>query len=241
VEAEVAENEGLHRSGAASKETVLNIAKWKDVWRRFSGSGAYPHELAFVLLLPLRRFLLSPETLIRHLHLTHTSRVLELGPGPGFFSIPVARAIPNGRLELVDIQIEMLRKARRRIRRAGAHNIGYTRATGVALPFLGSTFDVAFLVTVLGEVPDPRACVLSIAQVLRPGGWLVVAELAGDPDALTEQQLRDFTVSSGLQFVEVSHLSRGLIAIFRRQSNDDLLGAQRHERIDARGAAGRQI
>ncbi len=35
-----------------------------------------------------------------------------MGPGPGFFSIDVARAIPEGRLELVDIQIEMLQKAR---------------------------------------------------------------------------------------------------------------------------------
>src|SRR5437867_767524 len=24
----------------------MNVARWKDVWRRFSGRGTYPHELA---------------------------------------------------------------------------------------------------------------------------------------------------------------------------------------------------
>ena len=195
----------------------MDVGKWKDVWRRFSGRGAYPHELSLLLLLPLRRFVLSPETLIRYLHLAPSSRVLEVGPGPGFFSIAVARAIPNGRLELVDLQIEMLTKARRRIRRAGAHNIGYTRANAVTLPFRSNTFDAAFLVAVLGEVPDPKACLASIAQVLRPGGLLAIAELAGDPDALTETQLRALAETTALEFVEVSHLSRSLIASFRRE------------------------
>src|SRR5881296_3757293 len=97
----------------------MNVKKWKDVWRRFSGRGTYPHELAIMLLFPLRRLVLAPEGLVRHLHLTHASHVLEVGSGPGFFSIAVARAVPRGRLDLVDIQMEMLQTARRRLRRAG--------------------------------------------------------------------------------------------------------------------------
>ena len=161
----------------------MNVAKWRGVWSRFSGRGTYPHELAAMLLFPLRRIVFSPEKLIRHLHLTRTSRVLEVGPGPGFFSIDVARAIPEGRLELVDIQLEMLEKARGRLRRAGVCNTGYTQASAVTLPFRSDAFDVAFLVAVLGEVSDPKACLVSIADVLRPGGLLSVAELPGDPDS----------------------------------------------------------
>jgi ubiquinone/menaquinone biosynthesis C-methylase UbiE len=103
---------------------VIMAAKWRDVWRRFSGRGVYPHELAPILLLPLRRFVLSPEKLIASLHLTPSSRVLEIGPGPGFFSVGVAKAIPDGRLDLVDIQREMLQKARRRVGKAGVSNAG---------------------------------------------------------------------------------------------------------------------
>ena len=196
----------------------MNVAKWKDVWRRFSGRGTYPHELAVMLLFPLRRIVLSPEGLVRHLHLTRASRVLEVGPGPGFFSIDVARAIPRGRLELIDIQLEMLQKARRRLRRAGVQHAGYTQANAVKLPFRSGAFDVAFLVAVLGEVPDPKACLVSIADVLRSGGLLSVAELPGDPDALTEAQLRTLTQGTGLEFVESVPVSRGLLASFRRQA-----------------------
>ena len=199
----------------------MNVAKWKDVWSRFSGRGTYPHELAVMLLFPLRRMVFSPETLVRHLHLTRSSRVLELGPGPGFFSIDVARAIPQGRLELVDIQLEMLQKARGRLRRAGVRNTGYTRANAVTLPFRSGAFDVAFLVAVLGEVPDPKACLASIAAVLRPGGLLSVVELPGDPDAATEEQLRTLTLGTGLEFVDSLRVSRGFLASFRRQAKND--------------------
>lgn len=160
---------------------------------------------------------LSPERLVDHLQLTGASRVLEVGPGPGFFSIVVARAVPQGRLELVDIQLEMLLKARRRLRRAGIHNTGFTQASAVTLPFRSGAFDVVFLVAVLGEVPDPKACVASIADVLRPGGLLSVAELPGDPDALTEDQLRALMHGTGLEFVESVRVSRSLLVNFRRR------------------------
>jgi ubiquinone/menaquinone biosynthesis C-methylase UbiE len=198
----------------------VNVAQWKDVWRRFSGRGTYPHELAVMLLFPLRRIVLSPETLVRHLHLTPTSRVLEVGPGPGFFSIDVAQAIPQGRLELVDIQREMLRKARGRLHRAGVRNTGYTQANGVTLPFRSGAFDVAFLVAVLGEIPDPKACLTSIVDVLRPGGLLLVAELPGDPDAVTEEPLRTLTQGTGFTFVDSLRVSRGFLASFRREATN---------------------
>jgi len=198
----------------------MNVAKWKDVWRRFSGQGTYPHELAVMLLFPLRRVVFSPQNLVRHLHLTRTSRVLEVGPGPAFFSIDVAQAIPHGRLELVDIQLEMLHKARRRLRRAGVRNTGYAQANAVRLPFRSGAFDVVFLVAVLGEVSDPKACLVSIADVLQPGGLLVVAELPGDPDAITEERLRTPTQVTGLEFGNSQRVSGCFLASLRREANN---------------------
>lgn len=194
----------------------MTVSTWKDVWRRFSGRGVYPHQLAAMLLFPLRRIVLSPEKLVQHLRLTPNSRVLEVGPGPGFFSIHVARAVPQGRLELVDIQLEMLQKARGRLRRAGVRNAGCAQANGVALPFRAGSFDVAFLVAVLGEVRDPNACLASVTDVLRPGGLLAVAELPGDPDALTVEQLQAVTQGIELEFVESRRVSRGVLTSFRR-------------------------
>jgi ubiquinone/menaquinone biosynthesis C-methylase UbiE len=170
-----------------------------------------------MLLLPFRRIVLSPEQLLRHLELNRMSRVLEVGPGPGFFSVDVAQAIPQGRLELVDVQGEMLRKARRRLQKAGVTNVGYTQATATQLPFRLGTFDVVFLVAVLGEVPDPHACLTSIADVLRARGLLLVAELPGDPDALMQAELRQLAQGTGLEFAQSVRVSRSVITSFRRK------------------------
>jgi ubiquinone/menaquinone biosynthesis C-methylase UbiE len=186
--------------------------------RSFVGRGVYPHRLAFLLLLPFRRMQLSPAKLVRHLHLSPSERVLELGPGPGFFSIDVARAIPDGHLTLVDIQREMLQKARRRFQRTRVRNVGYVQADGVALPFHAGEFDVIFLVAALGEVSNPKSCLLSISRVLRPGGRLSIAEVAGDPDALREEDLKPLVQDTCLEFVRSEYLRGGFIAVFRRRS-----------------------
>jgi uncharacterized protein len=190
------------------------LERWRDVWRRFSGEGTYPHELSPFLLFPLRRLVLSPEQLVEQLQLTPSSRVLEVGPGPGYFSRTVARAVPSGRLVLLDIQREMLAKARHRLSGAGLRAL-CVQAGAAALPFAAASFDVAFLVAVLGEVSTPGACVADVARVLRPGGLLVIAELPGDPDALTEPRLRGLSEGTGLAFVASRRVSRALVTTFR--------------------------
>jgi ubiquinone/menaquinone biosynthesis C-methylase UbiE len=194
----------------------MNVRQWRDVWRRFAGRGAYPYQLAFLLLLPFRRIVLSPNELVERLHLTETSRVLELGPGPGFFSLAVARHLPRGRLYLMDLQREMLNKARRRLQRSGLNNASFVQADAAALPLANDVLDVAFLVAVLGEVSDPRACLASLAPCLRPGGILSITELAGDPDALTESQAEALARAAGLQPIERFPNRGGFTANFRK-------------------------
>jgi len=192
------------------------LGKWRDIWARLSGPGAYPHELSGFLLLPFRRLVFSPGQLVAHLQLTRRSRVLEIGPGPGFFSPAVARGVPDGRLELVDIQREMLLKARHRLRARGLSHVGFTQCGADALPFAAGSFDVVFLVAVLGEVPDPAACMRAVAHVLRRGGRLVCAELPGDPDALGVDDLRALTADSGLSLTSSTRVGRATVTTFEK-------------------------
>ena len=195
----------------------MAMSDWRDAWRRFSGRGACPYEFSFTLLFPLRSIILSPGKLVSRLHLTAASRVLELGPGPGFFSIRVARSIPRGHLYLVDLQREMLDKARRRLRRVGLENASFTQADATALPFAPGVFDVAFLVAVLGEVPDPGACLESLHRALRPYGVLSVTELPGDPDAIAEPDLLAMVSAKGFEHFETFPVrGRGFTANFRK-------------------------
>src|SRR5919106_419571 len=104
-------------------------------------------------------------------------RVLEIGPGTGYHSLPVARWIsPGGTLEVVDVIPEWLDHTVREAERRGLTNIVPTRADAISLPFEDRTFDCAFLVQVLGEVPDRGAALRELGRVLRPGGRVVVGE-----------------------------------------------------------------
>ena len=189
---------------------------WREVWEHFKGRGAYPHQLAFLLLNPLRSLLFSPRELVARLRLTANSRVLELGPGPGFFSVHIARRIPRGHLCLVDLQREMLEKARARIRHAGVSNVSFAQASANALPFAREVFDAAYLVTVLGEVPDAAACVVQLRDVLRGGGLLSITELAGDPDAMTEGGIAALAKAANLEHSETLTKRFGFTINFRK-------------------------
>lgn len=91
-------------------KNIFSVARWRDVLNRLSGQGVYPYEFAFLLDIPLRKLILSPQKVADHLHLTSHAQVLEIGPGSGYFSGEVARKIPEGQLTLLDIPSEMLDK-----------------------------------------------------------------------------------------------------------------------------------
>jgi len=164
------------------------------------GVGYFPHELSFFINNPIRRLLIAPEEFAERLPLEATSRVLEVGPGSGYFSVEIARRVPDGHLELFDLQPEMLAKARRHLEAAGLGNVGYTQGDATALPFPDSDFDVAFLVAVLGEVPDEAACLQSLYRVLRPGGVVVFHEHLPDPDFSPLPKLREAVEARGFVF-----------------------------------------
>ena len=129
-------------------------------------------------------------------------RVLEVGPGTGYYALPVAEWLgPDGTLEIFDLQQEMLDHTLRRASEEGVRNIEPRRGDARELPNAEATFDAAYLVAVLGEIPDPDAALRQLARVLKPGGRLVVGELFGDPHMVTERALRVRADKAGLRFV----------------------------------------
>ena len=184
---------------------------------RQQGKSPFPYQAAFMINNPVRRALLKPTRIVDKLGLAGSEHVLELGPGPGFFSVEIARRLTDGRLELFDIQPEMLEMARRQLERAGLSDVGFTAGQASdGLPFPDNTFDVAFLAAVIGEVPDQQACVRSLGQVLKPVGRLVFVELFPDPDRLSVRELRDLVEPENFEFVEATGNRWEDVVRFRR-------------------------
>lgn len=157
-----------------------------------------------------RAFVELPHPLITRAHLREAltvmpgSRVLEIGPGTGYYSLPVAEWLgPDGHLELLDLQPEMLEHVAGRAAQRGLdERLGLTRADARAIPLPDASFDAAYLVMVLGEIPEPGGALSELARVVRPDGRIVVGELALDPHVVLPAALARLAQDAGLRVEE---------------------------------------
>jgi len=127
-------------------------------------------------------------------------RVLEIGPGTGYYTLDIAEWVGgNGTVEIFDLQQQMLDHTMRRVAERDLLNVTPTQGDAQSLPYEGESFDAAVLITVLGEIPDSEQALREIARVLRPGGRLVVGELLGDPHFVSPGALEARAAVAGLR------------------------------------------
>jgi ubiquinone/menaquinone biosynthesis C-methylase UbiE len=159
--------------------------------------SAYPPWATRYLEGSLRRRFAGAEQTLRRSGLEPGMCVLEVGPGGGYLSEQASSMLgEKGHLVCLDLQVEMLHKVRERL---GAARAGLVQASGSSLPLRDGSFDLVFLVTVLGEIPDKRAAMAELARVLRPGGTLAVTEAFPDPDYVRTPVLRRLAREAGLE------------------------------------------
>jgi SAM-dependent methyltransferase len=126
-------------------------------------------------------------------------RILEIGPGTGYYTLALAEWIEDGELEILDIQPEMLDHTMRNVRSRGLTNVSSSLADATRLPYPDASFDAAILVTVFGEISDGDAALREVHRVLKPEGRLVVGEIAvGDPHFTRSSSLRARAEGAGL-------------------------------------------
>ena len=141
-------------------------------------------------------------------------RVLEVGPGPGYFSVDLAKAVSEGSVVLCDLQTEMLDLARRRT--ADARNVAMVQGDAASLPFAAGSFDAVLLVAMLGEVPDQQACVHEIRRVSRLGATVTVAETRRDSDFIEFRRLSSLFATAGFGLVGRHGFAWEYVARFER-------------------------
>jgi len=182
---------------ALAAAAVVGAAFW---WARTHPS-ACPYSQRWMLDVPRPGH--TSAKLIALLRPMAGERILELGPGTGIFTLPVAEALaPGGRLGAFDLQQEMLDHLMGLARERGVANIDPVQGDATQLPYADHWFDGAFLVTVLGEIPDQDAALRELRRVLKPGGRVVFGETVFDPHVVTPGALRRRAEAAGFSFEE---------------------------------------
>jgi len=182
----------MRRLALVAGAAVLGAALW---WRK--NPSACPYSQRFWVEAP--HPFITRARLCEILDPQPGERLLEIGPGTGYYTLPVSGWLsPGGTLDVLDVQQEMLDHTLRRAREDGIDNITATLADARELPFPDDSFDGAYLVTVLGEVPDQDAALRELRRVVRPGGRVVVGELFGDPHMVTHAALARRAEPAGL-------------------------------------------
>ncbi len=128
-------------------------------------------------------------------------RVLEIGPGTGYYTLDMAEWVGGeGRVEIFDLQQEFLDHVIARAGERGLANVVPTQGDATALPYEDASVDAVVLTAVLGEIPDPLAALREIRRVLKPDGRLIVGELFGDPHFTTQASLECQAGEAGLAY-----------------------------------------
>jgi protein-L-isoaspartate O-methyltransferase len=195
--------------GAAA--AVAGAALW---WRKNPSACPYgqrfwiesPHPL---ITRPRLREILGPQS---------GDRVLEVGPGTGYYTLEMAEWVrPDGQVDILDLQPEMLDHTMRRAGERGLANVTPTQSDATAMPYEDGTYDAAYLVAVLGEIPDQEAALRELSRVQKPGGRLIVGELLGDPHYVRLGPLRLLATGAGLGYERRVGNALGYFARFAKR------------------------
>jgi ubiquinone/menaquinone biosynthesis C-methylase UbiE len=89
--------------------------------------------------------------------------------------------LPGGEAVGIDIQPGMIERLRKRAEEAGSENLTAILGDATKSHVDAGSFDLVFLVTTLGEIPDRGAALQECFRALKPGGILSVTEIFGDP------------------------------------------------------------
>ncbi|SFM49441.1 class I SAM-dependent methyltransferase [Methanolobus profundi] len=135
-----------------------------------------PVEMSVGLDNRFRRWLQDPVKIIGP-YLRGGMEVLEVGCGPGFFTLDISRMIGDtGKVVAVDLQEGMLQKVRNKIASSDSgKNITLHRCEVDRLGLSGS-FDLVFLYYVVHEIPDKASLFRELSTLLKSDGLIYIAE-----------------------------------------------------------------
>ncbi len=152
----------------------------------------------------------APSKAIAALALAPDAVIADIGAGSGYYSLRIARRVPEGKVVAVDIQPEMLAHLRKRAAEAGLENVEPHLGAEDSVDLPPASLDAALMVDAYHEFSHPAEMLGSLFRALKPGGRIFLLEYrAEDPRVpikplhkMTAAQARLELESAGFRHVE---------------------------------------
>lgn len=128
---------------------------------------------------PARDVWQKPDEVVAALALAPAASVADLGAGTGYFSMRLARAMPEGRVFAVDLEADMVRYLGERAAREGLRNVVPVRAAAddASIP---EAVDLVLVVDTYHHIADRTAYFARLRGSLREGGRVAIVDFTRD-------------------------------------------------------------
>ena len=161
-----------------------------------------------------RKLFHNPEKILRP-YVAEGNTVLDIGPGMGYFSIPLAILVgEKGKVIAADVQPEMLKALQKRAKKSGVEQQIMTHLCKTDSLGLNMQFDFVLAFWMFHEVPNHLAFFEEIKSLLKPSGKFLLSE----PILHVNQAMYEKTVetaeSVGLVLKEKPKISLSRSALF---------------------------
>ena len=160
---------------------------------------------------PLLPLVKNPGRLLQAAGLRQGQKVLEVGCGPGFFTIPASRIVgEEGVIYATDINRRAIKRVEAKMRRYGMDNIKPVLGNAADCDLQDGSIDLAFVFGMRHIAGGLGGLVSEMYRILKPGGTLSFERTTGSAARLVEDVERAGFVKTG---------NRGRIFLFAKGGN----------------------
>jgi SAM-dependent methyltransferase len=99
-----------------------------------------------------------------------------IGCGPGYLTLPLAKHAYDGKVYAIDPRKEMLDIVRERVAAARLGNVEFVLSKRIKVPLNDEVLDGSVVSDVVTAARRPRSLLKEVHRLLRDGGWLAIID-----------------------------------------------------------------
>ena len=160
----VGHGHGRHAHGPVMKKRFVDAERWA---KRFDN--------------PKRDSWQKPDAVIASLALKPTHQVADIGAGTGYFSMRLAKAVPQGKVYAIDVEKTLVAYMNKRAQGAGLQSVVVPTLGAGDDPKIPAPVDLVFLCNTYHHIPQRIRYFKRIAASLKAGGRIAIVDFKAGP------------------------------------------------------------